>query len=375
MKIAIVDNAVSNVHEDLQANIWINNSEIPINFIDDDFNGYVDDYEGYDVSDGDGNPNPPSSSNSSSPFTHGTHCAGITSSATNNGIGIASLGYNSSIIPIKCAPDNSASDGNELPNAYDGVYYAIQIGADVISMSWGGSVSNITGQSLMTAANSMGIVLIAAAGNSSTNVPHYPAAFQNVISVGATNEADMKAWFSNYGSTVDVMAPGVNMYSTLSGNGGEYGLKSGTSMACPLVAGLAGLVLADNPLLTPAQVEAAIKLGCDSIDILNPGFEGQLGAGRINAYRTLDASASLPVNDESSFLVYPNPSKAQFFIRSNSLPESVRLISIDGKLIQYDMVQVDSSEYQINTYDASGFCILSMKLGEEWVSKKLLIER
>lgn len=370
--IAIVDNAVSTVHEDLQANIWVNSGEIPNNFIDDDLNGYTDDYMGYDVSDGDSDPNPPGTSNSSSPFTHGTHCAGIASASTDNGVGIAALGFNTSIIPVKCAPDNSATEGNELPNAYDGVYYAIQAGADIISMSWGGTGSTITGQSLISAANSMGIVLIAAAGNADSDVPHYPAAYPEVISVGATNSMDMRTWFSNYGTTVDVMAPGANMFSTLSGNGNEYGVKSGTSMACPLVAGLAALVLTENPLFTPDEVKTAIENGCDTIDLLNPGYEGLLGAGRINAYKTLNEAANLTPSVYNEVHVYPNPTEKELFIRSMEHPEQISVTSLDGKKVPFRLDEDSLWNYRITPEVSNGVYIVNFQVKNEYFSERII---
>ena len=350
VKIAIVDNAVSTVHEDLQANIYVNTGEIPGNGIDDDLNGYTDDVSGYDVANMDGDPNPPASAGSSAPFIHGTHCAGTAASSTDNGTGIASIGFNTSIIPVKCTPDNSSSQGNELPNAYDGVYYAIRAEADVISMSWGGGFSS-TGESIMSAANSLGIVLVAAAGNNDSSSPFYPAAYALVISVGATDISDSKSGFSNYGTTLDVMAPGSGIFSTISGNGSEYGSLSGTSMACPLVAGLCALVIEQNPSFTPAQTKAALQDGCDNIDALNPTYIGMMGAGRINAYETLAETSGLHEDEaESTTLIYPNPNKGSFSIYSDQSADiqEIRVSNLMGQLIE-----VSQPSFVQNTTDLS----------------------
>lgn len=336
IKIAVVDNAVSTVHEDLQANIYVNTGEIAGNGLDDDLNGYTDDVSGYDVADMDSDANPPVSAGSSAPFVHGTHCAGTAASSTDNGVGISSIGFNTTIIPVKCTPDNSSSQGNELPNAYDGVYYAIRAGADVISMSWGGGFSS-TGESIMSAANSFGIVLVAAAGNNDSSDPFYPAAYSLVISVGATDITDSKSGFSNYGTTIDVMAPGSGIFSTLSGNGSEYGNLSGTSMACPLVAGLCALVLDQNPAYSPAEVKTALQDGCDNIDALNAAYVGMMGSGRINAYKTLDETASLKDKEvESTTLIYPNPNSGSFSIYSDNSTDiqEVRISNLMGQLIE-----------------------------------------
>lgn len=282
--IAIVDDAVRLTHEDLAANIWNNPGEIAGNGVDDDGNGYVDDVHGYDVADNDNNPTVPGSATNSE-FTHGTHCSGIAAAVTDNGKGISSVSYGNKIMAVKC---KSSSDlGPSLPYAYQGLIYAIETGADVISMSWGGYYYSATYQLLFDAAYDEGIVCVAAAGNSNTDIPMYPASYNHVISVAATDQNDLKAYFSNYGSTIDVSAPGVNIYSTLAGSNSSYGFLSGTSMACPLVSGLCALMISYNPALTPDEVEQCLKARADFIDNLNTPYSGQLGAGRINAYNTL----------------------------------------------------------------------------------------
>lgn len=280
--IAMVDDAVLLTHEDLANKIWVNTGEIPGNFTDDDLNGYIDDVNGWDAADWDNDPNPPPTATTSF-FSHGTHCAGIAAAETDNALGVASMGFGTTIMPVKIATDPTAA----ITGAYLGVDYAIANNADVISMSWGGGAYSSTYQLLFDAANSQGIVCVAAAGNSNTSAPMYPAAYNHVISVGSTDSNDFKSGFSNYGSTIDVMAPGSSIFSTTAGNSSDYGTKSGTSMACPLVAGLAALMLDLDPSLTPDSLEICLESTCDSIDALNPGYSGQLGAGRINAYQAL----------------------------------------------------------------------------------------
>ena len=276
-KIAIVDDAVNINHEDLAANIWINPGEIPNNGIDDDNNGYIDDVKGYDVADND-----PDVTNIN--FSHGTHCAGIASAVTNNGTGVASVGYNCKIIPIKVSPDNTYG----YNYAYEGIAYAIAAGADVISLSWGrnGEICN-TEEMIIQDAYNQGIVVIAAAGNDDTNSPHYPAAYEHVIAVASTDIHDAKSGFSNFGNWVDVSAPGQYIYSTLSYSNSSYGYLSGTSMSCPLVAGLCGLIKSMNPELTVDDIENRIKSTADKIDSKNPAYAGKLGGGRINAFNAI----------------------------------------------------------------------------------------
>lgn len=283
--IAIVDDAVAITHEDLLPVRWTNPGEIPANGIDDDGNGYIDDIHGWDAANNDGDPNPPSSATSSF-FSHGTHCAGIAAARTDNNLGIASLSFNCRLIAVKTKIDNSS--GGTMTATLQGVQYAITAGARVVSMSFGGTSYSQTYQNLFNYGNRLGIVFVAAAGNSNNVIPMYPANYDHVISVGATDPNDYKAGFSSYGANTDIMAPGTAIYSSVVGSGNnQYGNKSGTSMACPLVASLAGLMLSKDPTLTPQEVESCIKSTAVNIDALNPTYAGSLGSGRIDAFQAL----------------------------------------------------------------------------------------
>ncbi|MCB9235230.1 MAG: S8 family peptidase [Bacteroidia bacterium] len=352
VKIAIVDNAIRITHADLAPNIWTNPGETPNNLLDDDLNGYPDDVHGYDAADFDRNPNPPSGLPDTDPFFHGSHCAGIASAATNNGQGIASLGFNCSIIPVKATKD--ATGGDILTHPYEGVFYAIQAHADVISMSFGAGSSSLTGQRVIQTAANAGIVMIGAAGNSNVSTEFYPAAYPEVLAVGSTNDQDQKSGFSNYGTWVDVMAPGSNIYSCKIASDTAYGLASGTSMACPLVAGLAGLVLSMNPNLTPAQVYDAIKNGCENIDAANPNHIGEIGAGRINAWNTLLSVGTDPEIHPSGYLVaYPNPASQRANFQTNLTSRATwNLHEISGKtLLQGTEILVPN---QVTSLDLAG---------------------
>ncbi|MDQ3193312.1 MAG: S8 family peptidase [Bacteroidota bacterium] len=378
VSIALVDNAVSTTHEDLNSNIWINPGEIDANNIDDDLNGFTDDVNGWDVADNNNNPNPPTSATSSSAFVHGTHCAGIASSATNNAIGIASLGYNTKIIAVKCSNDNSSDEGNSLPYAYDGVYYAIQAKADIISMSWGGSSGFfLTGESIINAANAMGITLIAAAGNNNSSTPFYPAAYNNVISVGATDQLDQKASFSNFGSTIDVMAPGVSIFSTLSSStNNSYGSLSGTSMACPLVAGLAGLILSVDPDLSPSEVKTFLKNGCENIDSQNLSYTGQIGAGRINAYNTLQALSIEKFDNKKDFNIYPNPSSGFFTIEVDNFMDytKIEVFNLIGKSVYSSQMEF-KGKHNIDLKNVdSGIYLVKLESPSKVIVRKVFVE-
>lgn len=298
IKVAITDDGFLMNHEDLVNQWYINSVEIAGNGIDEDGNGYIDDWRGWDAANNDNDPSAFNPSNTY--FTHGTHVAGIAGGATNNSLGIASIGFNNKLIPIKIGRDIDGA----LTGAQQGLDYAINSsGCDVINMSWGGTGVSATFQLLFNLAYSKGIICVAASGNSSMNVggPYpspgfYPASYNHVISVAASTNTDTKAGFSNYGTNIDVTAPGANILSCLAGGISSYGNLSGTSMASPLVAGLCGLMKCYNPIPIDSIV-ACLKRTCGNINAQNPSFIGQVGAGRINAFQALQCLAQKPVSD------------------------------------------------------------------------------
>ncbi len=290
--IAIVDDAIERTHSDLAPNLWVNSGEIAGNGIDDDNNGYVDDINGFDVADNDNNPNPPTSA-----YGHGTHVAGIASARSNNATGVASIGFSCKLMCVK-----STNSSSSVTNGYDGIVYAAATGANVINMSWGGPGGGTTAQNVVNYAWSQGCILIAAAGNDNVEDVFYPAGLNNVISVSATTSSNTKASFSNYGTWVDISAPGNNIYSTTVGN--TYGNKSGTSMASPMVAGLVGLMKSLNPSMPNSDIINCLISTAANIDAQNPSYIGKLGSGRIDANAAMSCVAATlnnpPVADFSA---------------------------------------------------------------------------
>ncbi len=278
--VAIVDSGVDWNHEDLAAHIWENND--PINGVDDDNNGYIDDIRGWDFGglDGTGDNDPKEDSP-----THGTHVAGIASAVTNNSIGVAGIGYNLTIMPVKTSRHDIGD--NLIAYGYEGIIYAADNGADVINCSWGGFGYSNAEQATIDYAVSKGVVIVCAAGNDGKNDVIFPAAYNGVLSVGNTQSNDAIAPSSNYGKDLDVCAPGTNILSTWQGANSPYTSISGTSMASPLVAGLAGLVIDKFPNYTPLQIAEQIRVNADNIDSQNSGKKDLLGSGRVNAYKAL----------------------------------------------------------------------------------------
>jgi thermitase len=272
--IAVIDTGVDYTHPDLAANIWTNTGEIAGNTIDDDHNGYVDDVYGWNFFN-----NTPYSRDDNG---HGTHCAGIIGATGNNGNGVTGVNWRVRIMPLKFM--NSAGSGY-VSDAAEAIWYAKLNGADIASNSYGGTGYS---QTLKDAIDGTGIVMVCAAGNSGSNndlTPIYPASYssQNIIAVAATGRTDALASFSNYGaSSVDVAAPGVEIFSTYPGGG--YAWMSGTSMATPQVAGIAGLLLSVRPDLTTTQVKDSIIASVDQKTGLSTKVASK---GRVNVYRAL----------------------------------------------------------------------------------------
>lgn len=287
--VAIVDNAVMWTHSDLVGNTYTNTIEANGTIgVDDDGNGYIDDLNGYDVADNDNNAVP-----TNTLMDHGTHCAGIAGARTDNGSGIASIGWNIKILPVKCTYTSTTA----INNGYGGIIYAARANARIISCSWGGSGSSATEQSVVNYAWNRGCIVIASAGNNGTTVQNYPGAYNNVYCVANVGTNNVKASSSSYGSWVDISAPGQTIYSTLpSAGSGTYGYKSGTSMACPLVAGLAGLMLSKCSYMTRTDVLNCISSTAVNIYtiVANNTYSAssQLGAGRIEAYQAMLCAAS-----------------------------------------------------------------------------------
>jgi thermitase len=225
-------------------------------------------------------------------YGHGTHCAGIAAATTNNSIGVAGVGYNTSLMNVKVLDDTGSGYYSWIAN---GITWATDNGAKVISMSLGGSSGSSTLQNAVNYAWSKGVVVVAAAGNNGNTAPSYPAYYANCIAVAATDQNDAKASFSTYGSWVDVAAPGVNIYSTLPNHTNSigtmtYGYLSGTSMSTPFVAGLAGLIWSTSYGTSNTSVRSRIESTADA----TAGTGTYWQYGRINAYKAVAPAAPQP---------------------------------------------------------------------------------
>lgn len=226
-------------------------------------------------------------SNTSDDYGHGTAVAGTIGAATNNGMGIAGVTWNNPIMPLVVLDSTGYASYSNMASA---ITYAVQHGARIINISLGGTTSSSTLQSAVNYAWSNGAVVFAAAGNSSSSAPMYPAACNYVVSVSATNPDDSFASFSEYGSWIDLSAPGSNILTTTEGGG--YGYWYGTSFASPIAAGVGALALAMQPGLTASALVSLLEQNSD--DLGTPGFDDYFGYGRVNAAKAIAAAAAAP---------------------------------------------------------------------------------
>lgn len=255
VSIAIIDSGVDPTHPDLSSKLLTG-----YNFLDE-------------------------STNTSDVQGHGTAVAGAASAITNNYTGVAGVAWDNPILPLVVVNSSGYATYSNIARA---IIYAADKGVRVINISIGGSSSSSTLQDAVNYAWNKGSVIFAAAANSSTNVPYYPAACNNVVAVSATTSSDTLASFSNYGDWIDISAPGESIMTT--NNGGGYGSRSGTSFSSPISAGLAALIVSKNSYLSNVEIVNIIEQNAD--DLGSAGFDIYYGYGRINVYNSLVAATN-----------------------------------------------------------------------------------
>lgn len=271
--VGCVDVGIDTAHEDLRSNLWINPGEnlngngivdlLEWNAFDDDNNGFVDDFWGWNMWQNNFNVQEIYPSEG-----HGTFVSGCASTQSDNGIGIASLGYEVEIMTLK------AGDGVYIFEGPESVLYCIENGANVVNLSWGAPIYYQYFQAIISYGWNEGLIFTAAAGSDGGIYPVYPAAYEHVLGVGSTDNSDHLTFWTNTGDWVDLYAPGVNILSTMPGS--NYTMWSGTSGSTPQVAGLACLIWAADPTLTNDEIVNHIMNTSVNIDSLNPGHSGLL---------------------------------------------------------------------------------------------------
>lgn len=254
---------------------------------------------------------------------HGTHCAGIIGATGNNDEGIAGIAWNVGLISEKVGT---------YPPLYEdlviqGIVHAVNNGADIISMSFRLPDSDALEQAILFAYN-QGCLLVAASGNLDTSPVDYPARYPEVIAVGAIDQNDALASFSNFGPNQELVAPGVDIYSTSPPDGYEY--SSGTSMACPHVAGVAALMLSLNPDLTSEEIRCILQTTAE--DLGAAGWDGYYGHGLVDAYEAVSAADfrySIEVTPTSQVITVPDPGFVEFEVKVSLIQGTPQTVTLD----------------------------------------------
>lgn len=295
--------------------------------------------QGYDYVNNDAHPNDDNS--------HGTHVAGTVAQRTNNSLGTAGIAFDTALMPVKVLDKRGSGT---YANIASGIRYAADHGAKIINLSLGGSVPSTTLEGALAYAYSKGVTIVAAAGNDGTNRVSYPAAYNDyVIAVGATRYDGSRAYYSNYGASLDLVAPGGDLNVDQNGDGvGDgilqntfdpntknpkvfgYWLFQGTSMAAPHVAGVAALLMANGNATTPDEIRAALQETAQDLGNIE-GWEADYGWGLVNAYAALQwqgAPNAAPVADPQSLSMY----------QDTSLPITLTASDPDGDTLDYAIV-------------------------------------
>lgn len=329
--VAIIDTGLQLEHPEIQDNLWINEPEDlnlngrldpeDINGIDDDGNGFVDDVVGWDFA---GNDNDPQEIH-----PHGTGVAACVSAVTDNGGLGAAVGFGVRMMAVK-----AINDSGQLTDGYLAMLYAADNGAQIINCSWGLPFHQTFEQSIIEAVWAEDVVIVAAGGEGDALT--YPAAYQHVVAVSATDQNDQVTSFSPFGEYIDICAPGLNILTVW---GDDFSILSGASFSAGIASGTIGLLRAQNPLLDNAATVQLMKQSADPIDDLNPGYEGLLGSGRINALAGVVSGLEIDDwtgNPAQIPVCHPNPFNAttsfHFWVPETGYT-SLKIYDLAGKLV------------------------------------------
>jgi len=360
--VGIIDSGTDPTHPDLAANLKHNYSD-PIDGSDNDGDGFIDNFSGWDVSDNDNN-------TTVGVNNHGSHVSGCATAVTDNGVGVASPGFKCKFLPVKASMNGS---GTSIDNGYDGIVYAADHGCNIINMSWGrgGAASQFEEDIINYAAVNHDVTPIAAAGNDGVDVAYYPSSYENVVSVAAVIANDVKAGFSNYNYTVDVSAPGNNIYSTVYPS--SYTSMSGTSMASPVAAGCAAMIKSRFPSFTHEQVAKQLRNTCDNIYQLsgNVSYIDKLGKGRVNLFKAVTDTTSpgvvaqvVSIYDGNDNTFVHNDTLNIVVLFKNVLRPTVNLVTdLTQQSSTYtDIIQSSFTAGVMNTFDTVSNFALTYKV-------------
>ena len=308
--VGVTDTGIDRVGEDLKDGIKYNYQD-PVDGIDNDNDGFIDNYCGWDVGSNDNNVQ-------WGPIGHGTFVAGFVSAVPDNGKGIAGVGFHIKTLPVKI----DDTEG-KLIHDYEGIVYAADHGAAIINCAWGGPIFTQFGKDVVDYATfNRNALVVAACGNSNNAVWMYPASYENVLSVAATDSLDVRWAQSSYGSQVDLCAPGTFVYSTWVSN--IYFSSHGTSFSAPMVAAAAALVKSHYPWMNALQLGEQMRVSTDYIDSIigNIPTNDLMGSGRLNMLKALSDTTSPSIRFSDKMVAY-------------SSKNNLDTITITGKFTNY----------------------------------------
>jgi subtilisin family serine protease len=373
--VGIIDSGTKLDHPEFTDRIWTNYKEISNNGIDDDNNGFIDDVKGWDFVSKDNNP--------TDDHGHGTNVASIIGANGNNSIGYAGIDWNCKLMILKGLDSNNLGFYSRWADA---IYYAVDNGAKVINMSLGGLSNSTTLKNAVDYALNNNVVVVVCMMNTNSNTVYYPAGFPGVIAVGSTNSNDTRSnpffWSStsgsNYGSHISVIAPGNYIYGLNYKSNTNYGSYwGGTSQATPLVAGLASLLLAQNPSRTPAQIKSIIESTAED-QVGNPiedtrGWDQYYGHGRINASKALTFTTNINSSDteQQHISLFPNPTDQDFTISFPPTANKIEIFNSYGKSLQTkDIVGQIQQEFQLSE---NGIYFVQISMDRQIITKKVIV--
>ena len=373
--VGIIDSGTKLNHPEFSGRIWKNYNDIPNNGIDDDANGFVDDVTGWDFANSDNDP--------SDDEGHGTNVAGIIGANGDNAIGYAGVDWNCKLMILKVIDNTNFGLYSWWAEA---IYYAVDNGAKVLNMSLGGSGPSTTLEDAVDYALNNNVVVVVSMMNENTGEVYYPAGFNGVIAVGSTdaddNRSDPFFWSetsgSNYGNHISVTAPGNFIYGLNYQSNSNYGSYwGGTSQATPHVAGLASLLLAQNPNRTPAQIKSIIEataedqVGNSTED--TPGFDQYYGHGRINAFNALSVLNSINTHgfQDADLEVFPNPASQNFTLTFPASAKQVQILNSLGQSLLIKNVEGQTmGNFQLTE---NGIYHVQVLTDKRTISKRLVV--
>ncbi|EKD33310.1 MAG: peptidase S8 and S53, subtilisin, kexin, sedolisin, partial [uncultured bacterium] len=348
--VAVLDSGIDLDHPDLKDNLWKNEKESPFDNIDNDKNGYADDFQGWDFVSDDNDPSPTEEGASNTDaLIHGTVIAGIIGSKGGNSIGVVGVNWDVKLMPVRVIDSAGTGQSDKVAK---GIRYAVSNGADVINLSFTGTVDNQDLSQAVEYAYKAGVVVVAAVGNDPdggvdmSKSPIYPACSKGangedtVIGVSASDENDDKANFSNYGaSCTDIAAPGTNIVSTLLFNPSDIrfedaygGYWSGTSVAAPIVSGAAALLRSVYPNLSVDSIRSILKLSVDPLNMSDSVLRAQMGSGRLNIANAFEIAKQFATDVASSQQVSPqvmNSESAGVIVAGSAAGSAPRVAVMD----------------------------------------------